>query len=157
MCSAHCYSFFMWNIIFSCWNSLGVYGPIVKGGGKVRQCNVLYEVADLLSRLTISITALADEFPHVRRVFIYKIITEKLEYHTVSTEKLTNQQKEKRMCSGRGFLGRYQQDGKHLCSHVVMSDGTWKSYTNAERKQQSVQWRPQLTAVVYGEMITKLR
>lgn len=84
MCSAHCYSFFMWNIIFSCWNSLGVYGPIVKGGGKVRQCNVFYEVADLLSRLTISITALADEFPHVRRAFIYKIITEKLEYHKLS-------------------------------------------------------------------------
>lgn len=52
---------------------------------------------------------------------------------------LTNQHKEERMCSGRAFLDHCQQDDD-LFFHIVTGYKTWISYTNAESKQQSMQW-----------------
>lgn len=148
-----------------------VYGPAIMSEGKVRKwcrdfqngrTNVHDEersgrpsiqtddIVDQVNqklrcdrRLTIS--ALANELPHVARTSIYRIVTEQLGYHKLCArwvpKMLTDQHKEQRMCSGRKFLDRYRQDGDDLFSHIVTGDETWISYTNAESKQQSMQWR----------------
>jgi [histone H3]-lysine36 N-dimethyltransferase SETMAR len=148
-----------------------VYGPTVMSEGKVRQwcrdfktgrTNVhdeersgrpsmqTDEIVSLVDqklrcdrRLTIS--ALADEFPHLGRTTVYTIVTEKLGYHKLCArwvpKMLTDQHKEQRMSSGREFLNRYRQDGDDLFSHIVTGDETWISYINPETKQQSMQWR----------------
>lgn len=51
--------------------------------------------------------------------------------------RLTDQHKEQRICSGRAFLDCYQQDIHDLFSQIVTDDETWISY--AESKQ-SMQW-----------------
>jgi len=148
-----------------------VYGPTVMSEGKVRQwCRdfkngrtnvhdgersgrpiiqtdeIVQQVdQELRSDRRSTINALAVKFPLVGRTTIYTIVTEKLGYHKLCArwvpKMLTDQHKEQRMSSGRAFLDRYRQDGDDLFSHIVTGDETWISYTNAETKQQSMQWR----------------
>jgi histone-lysine N-methyltransferase SETMAR len=87
----------------------------------------------------LTISALADEFPNLRRTTIYTIFIEKLGYHKLCArwvpKMLTGQHKEQRMSSGREILNRYRQDGDDLFSHIVTGDETWISYINPETKQ----------------------
>lgn len=53
---------------------------------------------------------------------------------------LTDQRKERKICSGRAFLGRYQQDDWFF-QRFLWSTRKWTFYTKAESKHQSMQWR----------------
>jgi len=148
-----------------------VYGPTVMSAGMVRKWCVMFKngrtnvhdeersgrpsiqtdeiVSEVDQKLRsdrrLTISALAEEFPTLGRTTVYKIVTESLGYHKLCArwvpKMLTDQHKQQRMASARAFLDRYRQDGDDLFAHIVTGDETWVSYSNPERKTQSMQWR----------------
>ncbi|GBN44560.1 hypothetical protein AVEN_163219-1 [Araneus ventricosus] len=89
------------------------------------------------SRFTIKM--LCDEFPHISKIVLHEIVTNRLNYRKLCSrwvpKMLTDDHTTKGFGSALTFLTRYSEEGNEFLNKIVTGDETWVCHVTPESKQ----------------------